>query len=144
MLLPLIIISKHFSGNFHNQSSPLKCCFGSADFAGMKPRQKNYAKCSESQSESYSRHQKKRKKKKRNPPPFSSPICAYTQRRSLSFTARDQLRYQLHKDSSTNSFRVSPDLLHHLWDQHVAQDTLMTGKYWQGNYICIFLPALHF
>lgn len=63
MLLPLIITSKHFSGKFHNQSSPLKCCFGSADFAGKKPRQKNYAKCSESQSESYSRHQKKRRKK---------------------------------------------------------------------------------
>lgn len=70
----------------------------------------------------------RKKKRKKNPKPFSS-IWAYTPRQSLSFTARDQFGYHLHKDNSTDTVRVSPDLLRHLWDQHAAQDTLMTGKY---------------
>lgn len=96
----------------------------------MKPRQKNYAKCSKITK--WVRLQGKKNKKaggRRGKQTFSSPICASAPRQSLSFTARDQFRYHLHTDNSTDTFRVSLDLLHHLWDQHAAQDTLMTGKY---------------
>lgn len=81
-------------------------------FAKRKPKQKNYAKCSKPQSESDSKGGEGGLGGVEIS--FNSPIYAYASRQTLSFTARDQFRYHLHKDNSTDTFRVSPDLLHHL------------------------------